>query len=65
MARTEAARQVIWRQDLLSEVTGEPSEKVLIRIDNRSTIALTKNRVFHGHVLALTVEDTILGKGDC
>jgi len=48
MAGTEAARQAIWLQDLLSEVIGEPSEKVLIRIDNKSAIALTKNPVFHG-----------------
>ena len=35
-------------QELLSEVTKQPIEKVLIRIDNQSTIALTKNHVFHG-----------------
>ena len=48
MAGTEAARQAIWLQDLLSEVTGEPCETVLIRIDNQSAIALTRNPVFHG-----------------
>lgn len=45
MAGIEAARQAIWLQDLLSEVTGAPCEKVLIRIDNQF---LTKNPVFHG-----------------
>ncbi|KAL1215285.1 Retrovirus-related Pol polyprotein from transposon TNT 1-94 [Cardamine amara subsp. amara] len=48
MAGTEAARQAIWLQDLLGEITGLQSEKVVIRIDNRSAIALTKNPVFHG-----------------
>lgn len=48
MAGTEAARQAIWLQDLLGEITERPSKKVIIRIDNRSAIALTKNPVFHG-----------------
>lgn len=48
MAGTEAARQAIWLQDLLSEVMGIPREKVVIRIDNQSSIALTRNPVFHG-----------------
>ncbi|XP_048623732.1 secreted RxLR effector protein 161-like [Brassica napus] len=48
MAGTEAARQAIWLRDLLSEITGQQSEKVVIRIDNQSAIALTKNPVFHG-----------------
>ena len=48
MAGTEAAKQAIWLQELLSEVTKRPIEKVLIRIDNQSAIALTRNPVFHG-----------------
>ena len=48
MAGTEAAKQAIWLQELLSEVTEQPVEKVVIRIDNQSAIALTKNPVFHG-----------------
>ena len=48
MAGTEAARQAIWLRDVLSEVTGCSREKVTIRIDNQSGIALTKNTVFHG-----------------
>ena len=54
MAGTEAARQAIWLQDLLSEITGQVEQKVIIRIDNQSAIALTKNPVFHGrskHIL--------------
>lgn len=48
MAATEAAKQAIWLQDLLEEVTGKSSGKVMIKIDNKSAIALTKNPVFHG-----------------
>ncbi|CAA7039007.1 unnamed protein product [Microthlaspi erraticum] len=48
MAGTEAARQAIWLQDLLGEITETVCEKVVIKIDNQSAIALTKNPVFHG-----------------
>lgn len=48
MAGTEAAKQAIWLQDLLSEITGAVCERVTIRIDNQSAISLTKNPVFHG-----------------
>lgn len=48
MAATEAAKQEIMIQELLSEVTGRKCEKVTIRIDNKSAITLTKNPVFHG-----------------
>ncbi|KAG7582977.1 Zinc finger CCHC-type [Arabidopsis suecica] len=48
MAGTEAAKQAIWLQELLSEIAGAPCEKVVILIDNQSAIALTKNPVFHG-----------------
>ncbi|KAG7594688.1 Zinc finger CCHC-type [Arabidopsis thaliana x Arabidopsis arenosa] len=48
MAGTEAAKQAIWLQDLFYKVTGVSCERALIRIDNKSAIALTKNPVFHG-----------------
>ena len=48
MAGTKAARQAIWLQDLLAEIMGVAGEKVVIRIDNQSAIALTRNPVFHG-----------------
>ncbi|CAA7042015.1 unnamed protein product [Microthlaspi erraticum] len=48
MAATEAAKQAIWLQELLGEIIGGSCEKVLIRIDNKSAISLTKNPVFHG-----------------
>ena len=47
MAATEAAKQAIWLQELLGEIVKD-SEKAMIRIDNKSAIALTKNPVFHG-----------------
>ncbi|KAL8140089.1 hypothetical protein V2J09_006110 [Rumex salicifolius] len=48
MAATEAAKQAIWLQELLGEILGKSSEKVVIRVDNKSAIALTRNPVFHG-----------------
>lgn len=48
MAATEAARQGIWLQDLLGEISETLCRKTVIRIDNQSAIALTKNPVFHG-----------------
>ena len=48
MVGTEAAQQAIWLQDLIDEIMGNGSERVVIRIDNQSAIALTKNPVFHG-----------------
>ena len=48
MAATEAAKQAILLQELLSEAIGETSKRVVIKVDNKSAIALTKNPVFHG-----------------
>lgn len=48
MAATEAAKQAIWLQDLFTEVIGTTCEKVTLRVDNKSAIALAKNPVFHG-----------------
>ena len=48
MAATEAAKEAIWLQELLSETFGKESKRVTIKVDNKSAIALTKNPVFHG-----------------
>ena len=48
MAATEVAKQGIWLQELLAKVVEKPCERVMIKIDNKSAIALTKNPVFHG-----------------
>lgn len=48
MAATETAKQAIWLRDLLGEILNRVDEKVVIRIDNKSAIALSKNPVFHG-----------------
>ena len=47
MAATEAAKQAVWLQDLISEITNRKIEKTLIHVDNKSAIALAKNPVFH------------------
>lgn len=48
MAATEATKQAMGLQELLSEVTGVECERVIIRVDNKSAISLTKKPVFHG-----------------
>lgn len=53
MAATKAAKQAIWLKELMEEILSK-DEKVTLRIDNKSAIALTKNPVFHGrskHIL--------------
>ncbi|GJT94907.1 hypothetical protein Tco_1090425 [Tanacetum coccineum] len=44
---TAAACQAIWLRELLAEVIGLERQKVIIRVDNKSTIALSKNPLFH------------------
>ncbi|KAD6796495.1 hypothetical protein E3N88_07391 [Mikania micrantha] len=48
MAATAAACQAIWLRGLLAEITGEKEQQILIKVDNKSAIALMKNPVFHG-----------------
>ena len=49
MAATETTNQAIWLQDLLGEIFRKTSDNnVVIKIDNKSAIALTKNPVFNG-----------------
>ncbi|GJX84602.1 zinc finger, CCHC-type containing protein [Tanacetum coccineum] len=48
MAATAAACQALWLQRLLNALTNWKEEKVTIRVDNKSAIALMKNPVFHG-----------------
>ncbi|GKD98283.1 uncharacterized mitochondrial protein-like protein [Tanacetum coccineum] len=50
MAAIAAACQAIWLRELLAEVIGLERQKVIIRVDNKSTIALSKNPVFHGRI---------------
>ena len=55
MAATKAEKEAIWVKKLLCEILSEEGEKVKLRIDNKSAIALTKNSVFHGrskHILS-------------
>ena len=48
MAATEAAKQAIWLQDLYEEITDQTRERVVVLVDNKSALALTKNPEFHG-----------------
>lgn len=47
MAATEAAKQAIWLQDLLSEITGKEEGRTTVYVDNKSAISLAKNPVFN------------------
>ncbi|KAI3518152.1 hypothetical protein L1887_06594 [Cichorium endivia] len=48
MAATMAACQGIWLKRLLSEITGQKVPPVQMKIDNKSSLDLMKNPVFHG-----------------
>ena len=48
MAATAAACQALWLKRLLSELTGNEEQKITLKIDNISAIALVKNPIFHG-----------------
>lgn len=48
MAATAAACQAIWLQRVLSHVTDAKPGPVTLYIDNRSTVDLARNPVFHG-----------------
>ncbi|XP_074351840.1 secreted RxLR effector protein 161-like [Apium graveolens] len=48
MAANAAACQGVWLSKLLSQTTGKKLDPVVIYIDNKLAIDLTKNAVFHG-----------------
>ncbi|GJV90743.1 hypothetical protein Tco_1538556 [Tanacetum coccineum] len=48
IAATAAATQALWLKRLLSRLTHSEEEKITIMVDNKSTIQLMKNPVFHG-----------------
>lgn len=48
MAATVAACQGVWLRNLLTQVTDMKHFPVIIYVDNKSAIDLTKNPVFHG-----------------
>lgn len=48
MAATAAACQATWLRSLLSDLTGWTLKGIVLQVDNKSTIALMKNPVFHG-----------------
>nr|GEW73041.1 ribonuclease H-like domain, reverse transcriptase, RNA-dependent DNA polymerase [Tanacetum cinerariifolium] len=48
MAATGAACQALWLKRLLSELTGWKEERITMKVDNISAIALVRNPIFHG-----------------
>nr|GEX02269.1 ribonuclease H-like domain, reverse transcriptase, RNA-dependent DNA polymerase [Tanacetum cinerariifolium] len=48
IATTAAATQALWLKRQLSKLRNSEEDKVTIRVDNKSAIALMKNPVFHG-----------------
>nr|GEZ53824.1 hypothetical protein [Tanacetum cinerariifolium] len=48
MAATTATCQAIWIKRLLSKITGREIKPPMLFIDNKSTLDLAKNPVFHG-----------------
>ncbi|GJY16137.1 copia-type reverse transcriptase protein [Tanacetum coccineum] len=56
MAATSTSCQVIRLKELLSEMTGLDRQKVIIRVDNKST--LSKNPIFHGRGNISTLDIT-------
>nr|GEY12378.1 zinc finger, CCHC-type [Tanacetum cinerariifolium] len=48
MTATGAACQALWLKRLLSEITGWEEERITLKVDNISAIALVRNLVFHG-----------------
>nr|GEW68307.1 ribonuclease H-like domain, reverse transcriptase, RNA-dependent DNA polymerase [Tanacetum cinerariifolium] len=47
MAATRAACQALWLKRLLSEITCWEEERITLKVDNISAIALVRNPVFH------------------
>ncbi|GJW20080.1 ribonuclease H-like domain, reverse transcriptase, RNA-dependent DNA polymerase [Tanacetum coccineum] len=58
IAATAAATQALWLKRLLSKLTQSQEEKVTIKVDNKSVMALMNNPVFHGKVNILTQSTT-------
>ena len=48
MVAIAAACQALWLRSLLGELTREEPKTVKLFVDNKSTIALMKNPMFHG-----------------
>nr|GFA77369.1 ribonuclease H-like domain, reverse transcriptase, RNA-dependent DNA polymerase [Tanacetum cinerariifolium] len=48
LAATGAACQALWLKRLLSELDGWKEERITLKVDNISAIALVRNPVFHG-----------------
>ncbi|KAK1423985.1 hypothetical protein QVD17_19296 [Tagetes erecta] len=50
MAASAATCQAMWLREMISEITGDAIQKVILKVDNTSAIALVKNPVFHDRI---------------
>ncbi|GKE35776.1 hypothetical protein Tco_1455098 [Tanacetum coccineum] len=48
IAATGATCQALWLKRLLSEIIGWEDERITLKVDNISAIALVRNPIFHG-----------------
>ena len=60
MTATAAACQGIWLRNLLIQLTDVGPSSVVIYVDNKSAIDLTKNPVFHGYSKHIHIRHQIL-----
>lgn len=61
-AATSAARQAFWLRKLLADLQLEQKEATELFCDNRSTIAMAKNPVFHGRTKHVDVQHHFIRK---
>jgi hypothetical protein len=54
-ALSEAARETVWLRNLLSDLDAVPTELVQIFCDNKSSIRLAHNPVFHSKTKHITI----------
>nr|GEZ21660.1 arginine--tRNA ligase, chloroplastic/mitochondrial-like isoform X2 [Tanacetum cinerariifolium] len=57
IAATAATTQALWLKRLLSKLTNIEEDKVTVKVDNKSAIALMKNPVFHGKSKHIDTKD--------
>ena len=56
MALASAAQEAIWIQQVLSDMTSEPTKPVHINEDNQSAISMTKNPQYHGRAKHISIK---------
>ena len=56
MALASAAQEAIWIQQVISDMTSEPTKPVHINEDNQSAISMTKNPQYHGRAKHISIK---------